>query len=388
MNRSISLVLILIFLTASCIITIQPAKASADSWVTKAPMPFANAGGVAVAVNGEIYVIGPSFNYVYNPSNNTWVSKTPIPTHQQSFAVAAYQNKIYVSGGCSGFNQITGYPINCTGANEEYNPATDTWEAKAPMPTARAEMQANEVNDKIYVISGTLPNGNISNATEVYDPSTDSWSAAASIPTPVGLYASTVVNNKIYVEGGGKSGPVITDLNQIYDPTANRWTLGAPLPAPGLLAAAGATTGVLAPVRLYVIGGTTDGVSALNTTYIYDPQTNNWTTGTSMPTARGALSAAVVNDTLYALGGTNNLLNPQLNPQSPVNAVNEQYFPLGYGEPNVSPSQNSTTTPSNPEGIMIYFVLAAFLIIFLIAIIVTLLLRRRQSSTLSRSTKL
>ena len=50
--------------------------------------------------------------------------------------------------------------------------------------------------------------------------------------------------------------------------------------------------------------------------------------GALMPTARGILSVAVVNDTLYALGGTNNLLNPQ----APANAVNEQYFPLGYGE--------------------------------------------------------
>ena len=326
MNRNISLVLVIVFLTASCIILIQPAKASADSWVTKAPVPSANAGGVAVALNGEIYVIGPNFNYVYNPSTNTWVSKTPIPTHQQSFAVAAFQNRIYVSGGCSGFDLITGYPINCTGANEEYNPATDSWVTKAPMPTARAEMQANEVKGKIYVISGTLPNGSISNATEVYDASSDSWSTAAPIPIPVGLYASAVVNNKIYVEGGGKSGPVITDLNQIYDPITNLWTLGTPLPTPGLLAAAGATTGVFAPTRLFVIGGTSDGGNALNTTHVYDPKTNSWTIGASMPTARGTLSVAVVNDTLYALGGTNNLLNPQ----APTNAVNEQYFPLGY----------------------------------------------------------
>jgi N-acetylneuraminic acid mutarotase len=346
-------------------------------------LPSANVGGVAVALNGEIYVIGPNFNYVYNPSTNTWVSKTPIPTRQQSFAVAACQNKIYVSGGCSGFNQITGYPINCTGATEEYNPATDSWETKAQMPTARAEMQANGVNGKIYVISGTLPNGSISNATEVYDPSSDSWSTTAIIPTPVGLYASAVVNNKIYVEGGGKSGPVITDLNQIYDPITNVWTFGAPLPTPGLLAAAGATTGVFAPTRLYVIGGTTDGINALNTTHIYDPQTNTWTRGASMPTARGTLSVAVVNDILYALGGTNNLLNPQAS----TNAVNEQYFPLGFGEPAPSPSQNPTISPSTPQGTMIYYVIAVVLIIILMIIVVTLFLRRRHSSEPARSTE-
>jgi N-acetylneuraminic acid mutarotase len=383
MSRSIFVVFVLVFLTASCIIIIQPAKASADSWVTKAPMPSAEPGGMAVTLNGEIYVIGPNFNYVYNPATNTWVSKTPIPTHQQSFAVAAYQNKIYVFGGCSGFNQITGYPINCTGANEVYNPATGSWESRALMPTARAELQANVVNGKIYVIGGTIPSGSISNVTEVYDPSSDSWSKAAPIPTPVGLYASAVVDNKIYVEGGGKSGPVVSDLNQIYDPETNVWTLGAPLPAPVLWAAAGATTGVLAPTRLYVIGGTTDEINAVNTTYIYDPQANIWTIGASMPIARATLSVAVVNDTIYALGGTDNLLNPQ----APTNAATEQYFPLGYGELSPSSSHIPTTSPATPQGTLIYYVITAIVVIIIIAVAVTLSLRRRHGSVSARSTE-
>ena len=371
-----ALVFVLFFLTASCIINIQPAKASADSWVTKASMPSVNVGGVAVAVNGEIYVIGSNSTYAYNPSTNTWVSKTPIPTHQHSFGVAAYQNKIYVSGGCMGFNQTTGYPINCTGANEEYNPATDTWETKAPMPTARAELLANTVNGEIYFISGTLPDGSISNTTEVYNPLTDSWNTGTPIPTPVGLYASAVVDNKIYLEGGGKSGPAIIDLNQIYDTKTNKWTLGAPLPSSILLAAAGATTGVMAPKRLYVFGGTTDGISPVNTTYIYDPQTNSWTMGTPIPTARGALSVAVVNDTLYALGGTHNLMDLQ----DRSNVVNEEYFPLGFGEP--APS------PSTPKIIITYYLIAeAFAIIIAVASLVMLFLRRGHSSSLAAETQ-
>ena len=307
-------------------------------------MPSANAGGGAVVADGEIYVVGSNFTYAYNSSTDTWVSKTPLPTHRQSFAVAASQDKIYIFGGCSSFNEITGYPINCSGANEEYNPATDSWKTKAPMPTARAELQANVVNGEIYLIGGTLPDGSVSNVTEVYDPSNDSWSVAVPIPTAVGLYASAVVGNKIYVEGGGQSGPVIGDLNQIFDPELNMWALGAPLPIPVLSAAAGSTDGVLALTRLYVIGGTTDGINPLNTTYIYDPQANIWTSGTSMPTARGTLSLAVLNDTLYALGGAENLVDPH----APTVTVNEQYFPLGYKEPTPPPSAPSPSIPEIP----------------------------------------
>jgi N-acetylneuraminic acid mutarotase len=197
------------------------------------------------------------------------------------------------------------------------------------MPTARTELQANVVNGKIYLIGGALPSGDISDASEVYDPSSDSWSVAAPIPTPVALYASAVVNNKIYVVGGGQSGPLISDLNQIYDPETNVWTLSEPLPTPIVWAAAASTSGVTAPARLYVLGGTSDGINGVNTNRVYDPQSNSWTIGALMPTSRGALSVVVVNDALYALGGTDNFPNPEAG----IKTACEQYFPSGYAEP-------------------------------------------------------
>ncbi len=321
-------VMLVLFATAS----IEPVKAAGDFWVERAPMPTASAYAEAVTIKGEIYVILPSSTYSYDPPTDTWASMISMPTVQYGFAVAAYQNMIYVFGGCSGFNPTSGYPINCTQANRVFNPATNSWENRAPMPTARAEFQANVVNGKIYLIGGTLPSGDISNASEVYDPPTNSWSTAAPIPFPVGLYASAVVNNKIYVEGGGQSGPKIIDLNQIYDPETNVWTLGEPLPAPVVWAAAASTSGVVANARLYVLGGTSDGLNGVNTNRVYNPQSNSWTVGALMPTARGALTVAVVNDTLYVLGGTDNFPNPQAG----IKAASEQYFPSGYGE--ASPS--------------------------------------------------
>lgn len=335
-------------------VPMQPVKAAGDYWVERAPVPTASAYAGAVTVKGEIYVILPDSTYLYDPSTDTWASQNSMPTVQYGFAVATCQNVIYVFGGCSGFNPTSGYPINCTQANKVYNPATDNWENRSPMPTPRAEFQANVVNGKIYLIGGTLPSGDISDASEVYDPSTDSWSTAAPIPTPVGLYASAVVNNKIYVEGGGESGPKISDLNQIYDPETNVWALGEPLPAPIVWAAAGSTGGVVARARLYVFGGTSDGINGVNTNLIYDPQSNSWVTGALMPSTRGALSVAVVNDTLYALGGTDNFPNPQAGTKAAV----EQYFPPGYGE---------SSTSSTLSAMYIAVILAVVVIIAVVA---------------------
>jgi hypothetical protein len=354
MNRCsvIALVCILV-LTASSFTTIKPVKASGDLWVERAPMPSGEAYFGTVAVDGQIYAIGSNFTYVFDPLSDAWVSKTPTPTNQQFFAIAAYQGDIYVIGGFNGTNPSTGLAVN-TGANEMYNPETDTWTVEAPMPNPTEGIQADVVGGNIYVISGLLgtitgptgsPEPNISSSVRVYNPSTNSWNTATPIPTPVFYYASEVVDNKIYVEGGEMAAsPYYSDQNQIYDPQTGTWTDGQPMPVTVVQAAAGATTGALAPAMLYIIGGTSDGFDGVNATQIYDPQANNWTLGAQMPKARLGLGLAVINDSLYAVGGMSSIYS-----YGTTYAINEQYIPLDYQGPTPTPYIGITspiTTPS------------------------------------------
>jgi N-acetylneuraminic acid mutarotase len=353
MNRCsvIALVCILV-LTASSFTTIKPVTASGDLWVERAPMPSSEAYFGTVAVNGQIYAIGSNFTYVFDPLSDAWVSKTPMPTNQQFFAIASYQGNIYVIGGFNGTNPATGFTVN-TGANEMYNPETNTWTAEAPMPNPAEGMQADVVGGNIYVISGLLgtitgptgsPEPNISSSVWFYNPSTDSWSTATPISTPVFYYASAVVDNKIYVEGGEDS-TGYTGLNQIYDPQTGTWTEGQSMPVIVHEAAAGATTGALAPAMLYIIGGTSDGFDGVNATQIYDPQANNWTLGAQMLKARLGLGVAVINDSLYAIGGISTIYS-----YGTTYATNEQYIPLDYQGPTPTPYLGITspiTTPSS-----------------------------------------
>jgi len=319
--------LILLLILCFAVSTLPLVSASEDSWTTLEPMPTPRCGfGVAV-VDGKIYAIGGyngsnnylAVNEMYDPATDTWTTKQPMPTPRSGFAVAAYMNKIYVIGGIFAANSpdYSGY----TGVNEVYDPSTDTWETMEPMPTARSALDANVVGDKIYLIGGIkysviYPDfGQNTGVNEVYDPSTDTWETKAPVLSTNSYCPSAVVDNKIY----------LFISTQIYDPETDSWSRGEEIPH-GFYEAfdstAGATTGVLAPKRIYVFGGNEGHNVATNHTQVYDPETDTWTTGTPMPTPRWALGVAVVNDELYAIGGMTTGAN--------FSAANEKYTPTDY----------------------------------------------------------
>jgi N-acetylneuraminic acid mutarotase len=354
MSKSVALLLVLVVIASSCVVTTQAASASENSWITRPPMPNAKSGLAVAVVNGKIYAIGSDgTNEEYDPATLTWTTKQSIPTPRSSSGIAVYQNKIYVIGGSNGFDPATGLPTLCS-LNEVYDPLTDTWETKKPMPTNRSQLSANVVNSKIYLIGGRT-GGQYSTVdlNEVYDPETDSWTTKAPVPYPVVLYASAVVDDKIYIIGGQDefADSMNLDLVQIYDLATDTWSFGAPRPTVVWQAAAGATTGVWAPKRIYVIGGLPDGnLFGTNINQVYNPENNSWTLGASMPTPRFLLAVAVINDTLYALGG-----GSFANFQGTAYAVNELYIPFGYEgplppywspPPSPSPSPSTSPTPS------------------------------------------
>jgi len=77
------------------------------------------------------------------------------------------------------------------------------------------------------------------------------------------------------------------------------WHEETPMPT-----ARGSLTASVVGNKIYTIGG--DGsVGRVNTVEIYDTKTNTWTVGKSMPTARSLLTSSVVGNKIYAIGGYN-----------------------------------------------------------------------------------
>jgi N-acetylneuraminic acid mutarotase len=324
----IAAIFLTLVLTFGTIVSVRTfaSNAAENSWTTKASMHSSRTGAEAAVVNGIVYVIGGSqryntsdtgFSYMssnpneaYDPATDTWTQKTPMPTPREGLAAAAFQGKIYCFGGR---NVSKDYSIS-TNLNEVYDTETDSWETKTPMPTARSGLKANEVGGKIYLIGGWIESESSSitdksNKAEIYDPGTDTWTTGSQIPTPVAGYASAVLDGKIYIISGVASGSTRTNLTQIYDTEKDKWSLGVPIPMSVSSAAAGAITGEKAAKAIYVIGGSNDTypLNGQYTNQVYFAEANSWVTAAPMPIDRAGLTVAVVNDTLYVMGGGHNI---------------------------------------------------------------------------------
>lgn len=361
-NRKFALILVLLVHFTFLIIVPNSVNAiSANSWIEKAPMHVARSDlGVSV-IDGKIYAIGgctangfipnskgndykakgwiTNINEEYDPTTDMWTFKSPMPTSRYQFAIASYQNKIYCFGGI--LNWASGN-TTYTGVNEVYDPATDIWETKTPMPIITCA-QAHVLGDKIYLIGGRGPNGTVYN--QVYDPISDSWSIKAPVPIVPYNQVSATTQNKIYLIAYTQDlENFVNSKTFVYDPIADNWSYGAPVPSnlfkdKGIpwrgnwwSEGAGATSGVFAPIRVYVFFK--QYVSYLPLPNLgYNPDANCWDIVSDAPTERQNFGVAILNDRLYLIGGYSTYYpapddaNFEITPL----AINEEYTPVGYG---------------------------------------------------------
>jgi hypothetical protein len=232
-----------------------------------------------------------------------WTNAAPYPRTIVRYAFAQANGNFYVLGGVSDGSRVT--DVNM------YNPATNTWTARAPIPFASEAPTAAYYNGKIY-----LAEGDTGNQLGIYDIASNTWTAGA--PT---LHAdnygaaSGAGNGKFYVVGGGTAGPSTTV--QVYDIATNTWSMGTAAPSPFFMA--GYTQ---VGQYLYIVGGygsapSNSGVpgSVMSKSRPQAPDANSaatmrldlnsgtMTTGPAWTMARADFALASDGANLYAIGG-------------------------------------------------------------------------------------
>jgi len=261
-----------------CLSLCLPATAQAQGkWTKLATFPEPAEELLGVAAGGKMYVfcgLAPGWKpigmvYEYDPATDKWSKKKPMPLLSHHVAFTEYRGKIYAFGG---FVYPASGPAAWVPVDNawEYDPAADSWKALAPMPTKRGSPVAAVVGDRIYVIGGaTLPPGSKEPAVH---------------PARPHLSVGAV---------------------EEYDPAANTWRARTSMPTPRNHATVGVVNG-----KIYVIGGRvggafiTSGSSNVDVVEEYDPAADAWgPPRAKMPSARSAMASGVYEGRIYVTGG-------------------------------------------------------------------------------------
>jgi len=176
------------------------------------------------------------------------------------------------------------------------------WESIPKPPSQPDRMVSATVydplNDKIYMIGGNpegLAGTYLANCQE-YNPATRTWVAKAPMPTARGWLAGSYCNGKIYIIGGHDNTSAAIATNECFDPVANVWATKAPRPRMGMAA----QEVVWHDSLIYVLGGRdTAATSGYANVDIYDPAADAWSVGTALPSIGFMGSAAIIGDTIF-----------------------------------------------------------------------------------------
>lgn len=202
--------------------------------------------------------------YVYDPRSNRWRDGVPIPYPSAEGVFASISERLYLVGGRKraheGARHFNDHVDTAQGLM--FDPPTGRWLAIADAPTARNSAAAGVIDGRLFVIGGrqaikqadgSLRQVNVPQL-EVYDPKTDRWSVRAPMPQAQGGLAAAAHGGRLYVFGGEQWVPEqkVFDNAWVYDPATDRWGVLPPLPTPrhGLGAASVGD-------RIHVIGGGT-----------------------------------------------------------------------------------------------------------------------------------
>jgi N-acetylneuraminic acid mutarotase len=274
-------------------------------WTSRRPAPTTRQHAAAAVIDGRLYLVGGQLTgtgvtpgpatgvlEIYDPATDTWTTGASMPTPRMGLVAATVGGKLYAIGGATdGFQSP-----NATGTVEVYDPATNTWAAGVPMPTARAYAGGAAVEGgRVIVAGGRTQATDVLGVVESYDPATQAWSTLPSLPTARRDLAATSIGGTLYAAGG--YGGVISQWVGAFEAfDGGAWTTRGAMPTARSNLALAATDG-----KVFAAGG--ENVErTLDLLEVYDPATGTWSTKTPSPTPFTRSVGAVIDGRIYIVG--------------------------------------------------------------------------------------
>ncbi|PHN08374.1 Kelch repeat-containing protein [Flavilitoribacter nigricans] len=167
-------------------------------------------------------------------------------------------------------------------------------------PVQRHEAAFVRIGEKFYLLGGRGIR-----PVSIYDPQSQTWTLGQKPPVEIHHFQPVVYNDKVYIIGaltGQYPGETPLPKVIIYDPATDEWSEGATIPENRRRGSAGLS---VYKDKIYIACGIKDGHRGDHKTWldVYDPQTNTWEQLPDAPRARDHFQAVVVKHKLYLVGG-------------------------------------------------------------------------------------
>ncbi|XP_028986368.1 kelch-like protein 38 [Betta splendens] len=225
---------------------------------------------------------------VFDEGARTWrrLAKLPLRLYRASYV--GLHSVLYVIGGLAA---AAGSP-RVSAAVYTLSLRTNQWRTAEPMLEPRFAHQAVPYLHFIFVLGGLGPDRRLTAGVERYNSMFNQWEPAAPMPEAVLHPAVAAVNQRIYVFGGEDSMQSPVRIIQVHHVTRNMWWKMENRTVKNACAPA-----AVVDDTIYIIGGFTRRVIA------YDPKANRFAACAGLKARRMHHAAAALHDRLYVTGG-------------------------------------------------------------------------------------
>lgn len=281
-------------------------------WKEKPPMSICRAFHSMAVCGGNIYVMGGSTGKksefrdtasveMYNPKTEKWENRCPMPSAITTSCAVAVDNKIFIVGGQENVFDTRIKKVLM------YDCESDKWHLKSPMKIARAFHCLATLNDKLYVIGGREKPEEIKFKSkdslavytiEEYDISSDKWQIKTILPFKHFPIGTVTLNNRIYILSDSLSHSNLdkSAVFEEYNPELNTFKRLALLSPSRCDAAMVSSNG-----KIYVFGGWNYG--SISLVDEYDPVLGKWEKKTDMPFPVQNHQVISIDDKIFITGG-------------------------------------------------------------------------------------
>jgi|AutmiccommuBRH23_1029490.scaffolds.fasta_scaffold00301_62 N-acetylneuraminic acid mutarotase len=321
MRKILLLLITCIFFLSSFVADItSTGKAAPGEWEYIAPLPSARFNhAVVLLTNGKVLVTGGTQGgdtflnsaAIYDPFRGNWSNISSMNYSRSGHtATLLPDGRVLVSGG-KGLSGIgTADFLNNA---EIYDPDTETWILLPSLMNAPRQFHTATLlpEGNVLIVAGQTSSIMVTDSAEIFNPITETFTSVGSLP--VGARrdhtATRLPDGKVLIAGGqtGITSPfTYTNTTAIFDPKLNTFSSGVAFTG----TRGSHTATLLNNGKVLITGGKyysiIDGTMYRNDVQAYDPITNSWSTLASLPTARSNHRASLLpNGNILISGGTN-----------------------------------------------------------------------------------